>query len=128
MSARDSGKTPLEAVLGEIVVTAEKLTWLLKEGQAALQPSRRRAGVMVGREEGGLGGTVKPQGLGFCRGQAALKPCWTGAGSMVGRARGGGGDVKPQGLKFFGTQALLDRCRSRGAFVLKPQGVGFATG
>lgn len=47
VSARDSGKTPLEAVLGEIVVTAEKLTWLLKEGERTLQPSRRGAGVMV---------------------------------------------------------------------------------
>eukprot|EP00882_Tetradesmus_deserticola_P031629 GHRQ01035776.1.p2 GENE.GHRQ01035776.1~~GHRQ01035776.1.p2 ORF type:complete len:179 (+),score=67.65 GHRQ01035776.1:181-717(+) len=49
VSARDSGKTPLEAVLGEVIVTAEKLSWLLKEGEAALQPSRRGAGVMVRR-------------------------------------------------------------------------------
>lgn len=47
VSARDSGKTPLEAVLGEIIVTAEKLTWLIREGEAVLKPSRRGAGVMV---------------------------------------------------------------------------------
>jgi hypothetical protein len=47
VSARDSGKTPLEAVLGEIVVTAEKLSWLIKEGEGALKPSQRGAGVMV---------------------------------------------------------------------------------
>uniref|UniRef100_A0A383W8G7 Aldehyde dehydrogenase domain-containing protein n=1 Tax=Tetradesmus obliquus TaxID=3088 RepID=A0A383W8G7_TETOB len=47
VSARDSGKTPLEAVLGEIVVTAEKLSWLIKEGEAALKPSQRGAGVMA---------------------------------------------------------------------------------
>jgi hypothetical protein len=35
-------------VLGEIVVTAEKLSWLIKEGEAALKPSQRGAGVMVG--------------------------------------------------------------------------------
>jgi hypothetical protein len=34
-------------VLGEIVVTAEKLSWLIKEGEAALKPSQRGAGVMV---------------------------------------------------------------------------------
>eukprot|EP00879_Flechtneria_rotunda_P025534 GHRR01027136.1.p1 GENE.GHRR01027136.1~~GHRR01027136.1.p1 ORF type:complete len:614 (+),score=214.33 GHRR01027136.1:630-2471(+) len=47
VSARDSGKTPLEAVLGEIVVTAEKLNWLIREGEAVLKPSKRRAGVMA---------------------------------------------------------------------------------
>jgi len=47
VSARDSGKTPLEAVLGEIVVTAEKLTWLLNNGEKVLQPCKRGAGVMV---------------------------------------------------------------------------------
>jgi hypothetical protein len=34
-------------VLGEIVVTAEKLPWLSKEGETALKPSQRGAGVMV---------------------------------------------------------------------------------
>ena len=47
VSARDSGKTQLEAALGEIIVTAEKLRWLAGEGEAALRPERRSAGVMV---------------------------------------------------------------------------------
>eukprot|EP00775_Hariotina_reticulata_P003897 gene3897-4151_t len=47
VSARDSGKTQLEAVLGEIIVTVEKLSWLIKEGEAVLKPSKRGAGVMV---------------------------------------------------------------------------------
>jgi hypothetical protein len=36
-------------VLGEIVVTAEKLRWLIAEGEDALKPQRRSAGVMVSR-------------------------------------------------------------------------------
>ncbi len=44
---RDSGKTPLDAVLGEIVVTVEKLQWLIADGEAALKPQHRKAGVMV---------------------------------------------------------------------------------
>jgi hypothetical protein len=56
VSARDSGKTPLEAVMGEIIVTAEKLRWLINEGEHVLKPQQRGAGVMVrmwaGREEG----------------------------------------------------------------------------
>lgn len=54
VSARDSGKTQLEAALGEIIVTAEKLRWLAAEGEAALRPERRSAGVMVcvNRKEG----------------------------------------------------------------------------
>ena len=37
----DSGKTMVDAQLGEILVTAEKLTWTLKHGEEALRPSRR---------------------------------------------------------------------------------------
>ncbi|KAI8471381.1 MAG: Aldehyde/histidinol dehydrogenase [Monoraphidium minutum] len=47
VSSRDSGKTPLEAVLGEIIVTAEKLRWLISEGEAALKPEARSAGLMA---------------------------------------------------------------------------------
>lgn len=47
VSSRDSGKTPLEAVLGEIVVTAEKLNWLIKNGEEVLKPCKRGAGVMA---------------------------------------------------------------------------------
>jgi hypothetical protein len=47
VSSRDSGKTPLEAVLWEIVVTAEKLSWLIANGERVLAPCKRGAGTMV---------------------------------------------------------------------------------
>ncbi|RSL73156.1 hypothetical protein CEP54_000455 [Fusarium duplospermum] len=37
----DSGKTMVDAQLGEILVTAEKLQWTLAHGEKALRPSRR---------------------------------------------------------------------------------------
>jgi hypothetical protein len=56
VSARDSGKTPLEAVLGEVVVTAEKLNWLIKNGEQVSKPCKRGAGVMVRERTWGGGG------------------------------------------------------------------------
>ncbi|KAL5606351.1 hypothetical protein BROUX41_002768 [Berkeleyomyces rouxiae] len=43
----DSGKTMLDAQLGEIMVTAEKLSWTLKHGEAALAPSRRPTNLLL---------------------------------------------------------------------------------
>ncbi|PQE21234.1 aldehyde dehydrogenase protein [Rutstroemia sp. NJR-2017a WRK4] len=37
----DSGKTMIDAALGEILVTVEKLNWTIKHGENALRPSRR---------------------------------------------------------------------------------------
>jgi acyl-CoA reductase-like NAD-dependent aldehyde dehydrogenase len=37
----DSGKTMVDAALGEILVTAEKLQWMIDHGEAALRPERR---------------------------------------------------------------------------------------
>ncbi|KAI4092409.1 MAG: hypothetical protein LQ344_003474 [Seirophora lacunosa] len=37
----DSGKTKVDAMLGEILVTVEKLQWTIKHGEKALQPERR---------------------------------------------------------------------------------------
>ncbi|CAG9995743.1 unnamed protein product [Clonostachys byssicola] len=37
----DSGKTMVDAQLGEILVTVEKIEWTLKHGEKALAPSRR---------------------------------------------------------------------------------------
>ena len=37
----DSGKTPIDASLGEILVTVEKLKWTIQHGENALQPERR---------------------------------------------------------------------------------------
>ncbi|KAL1888248.1 Meiotic Sister-Chromatid recombination aldehyde dehydrogenase [Ceratocystis pirilliformis] len=43
----DSGKTMLDAQLGEIMVTAEKLSWTLKHGEAALTSSRRPTNLLL---------------------------------------------------------------------------------
>ena len=37
----DSGKTMIDACLGEILVTVEKLQWPIKHGEMALRPERR---------------------------------------------------------------------------------------
>lgn len=41
VACRDSGKTMLDASMGEILVTLEKLQWIIKNGEKALQPSKR---------------------------------------------------------------------------------------
>lgn len=41
VSVRDSGKTMLCAVLGEVVPTAEKLRWIIANGEEILKPSYR---------------------------------------------------------------------------------------
>jgi hypothetical protein len=38
VACRDSGKTPIDALLGEVLVTVEKIRWLLAEGEHYLQP------------------------------------------------------------------------------------------
>ena len=41
MACLDSGKTLVDASLGEILVTAEKLDWTLRHGERALAPEPR---------------------------------------------------------------------------------------
>ncbi|KAK9386609.1 Aldehyde/histidinol dehydrogenase [Lipomyces mesembrius] len=41
IACRDSGKTMVDAALGEVMVTLEKLAWTLKSGERALRPSSR---------------------------------------------------------------------------------------
>lgn len=41
VACRDSGKTKLDASMGEIMVTLEKLTWTIAHGERALRPSLR---------------------------------------------------------------------------------------
>ena len=43
----DSGKTRIDAYLGEILVTVEKLQWTLKHGEAALSASRRPTNLLM---------------------------------------------------------------------------------
>ncbi|CAM8977895.1 unnamed protein product [Rhodiola kirilowii] len=44
ISSRDTGKTMVDASLGEIMTTCEKLTWLLAEGEKWLKPEYRSSG------------------------------------------------------------------------------------
>lgn len=37
----DSGKTKIDAFIGEILVTVEKLKWTIQHGEKALKPERR---------------------------------------------------------------------------------------
>ncbi|KAI1843650.1 hypothetical protein JX265_008520 [Neoarthrinium moseri] len=47
VSSLDSGKTMLDAQLGEILVTTEKLQWTLKHGEKALRPERRPTNMLM---------------------------------------------------------------------------------
>ena len=52
VSSQDSGKTAVDAAFGEVMVTCEKIWWLLRHGERWLKPEKRGAGIMVR-----LGGT-----------------------------------------------------------------------
>lgn len=41
VACRDSGKTKLDASMGEIMVTLEKISWIISHGEKALRPSAR---------------------------------------------------------------------------------------
>lgn len=41
VACRDTGKTLLDASLGEVMVTLEKIKWILKHGEDSLKPSKR---------------------------------------------------------------------------------------
>lgn len=43
----DSGKTMVDAQLGEILVTTEKLEWTIKHGEKALRPTRRPTNLLM---------------------------------------------------------------------------------
>lgn len=43
----DSGKLPLDAALGEVLVVAERIQWTLKHGEAALRPSPRPTNALL---------------------------------------------------------------------------------
>lgn len=46
VACRDSGKTPTDAMVGEITVTLEKLRWMEIEGERALKPEYRSSGLL----------------------------------------------------------------------------------
>ncbi|OAA48613.1 Aldehyde/histidinol dehydrogenase [Metarhizium rileyi] len=47
VAALDSGKTMIDAQLGEILVTVEKIQWTLLHGEKALRPSRRPTNLLM---------------------------------------------------------------------------------
>ncbi|CAE7536842.1 ALDH22A1 [Symbiodinium necroappetens] len=46
VACRDSGKTVLDAMVGELTVTLEKLRWTIAKGETALRPEYRDSGLM----------------------------------------------------------------------------------
>ncbi|KAI1427417.1 Aldehyde/histidinol dehydrogenase [Xylaria sp. FL1777] len=52
VSSLDSGKTMVDAQLGEIMVTAEKLQWTIKHGEKALTPSKRPTNLLLSYKKG----------------------------------------------------------------------------
>jgi acyl-CoA reductase-like NAD-dependent aldehyde dehydrogenase len=46
-ACRDSGKTRVDAMFGEVLVTAVKLRWTIQHGEAALRPDRRPTNLMM---------------------------------------------------------------------------------
>ena len=47
VAVRDSGKTMLDALIGEILVTCEKLVWLINYGEGYLKPEVRESGRLM---------------------------------------------------------------------------------
>jgi acyl-CoA reductase-like NAD-dependent aldehyde dehydrogenase len=47
VAGADSGKTMVDAQLGEILVTVEKISWTLLHGEKALRPSRRPTNLLM---------------------------------------------------------------------------------
>lgn len=47
MSMKDSGKTVLEATLGEVMTTCEKIRWLIANGESVLRPESRRVATLL---------------------------------------------------------------------------------
>lgn len=47
VAVRDTGKTRVDAVFGEILTTFAKIDWLLKHGEKALQPETRSGSLLL---------------------------------------------------------------------------------
>ncbi|KAF1929317.1 Aldedh-domain-containing protein [Didymella exigua CBS 183.55] len=47
VACRDSGKTMVDAALGEILVTAEKLRWTIRHGEESLKSERRATNLLL---------------------------------------------------------------------------------
>ncbi|KAF8312443.1 meiotic sister-chromatid recombination aldehyde dehydrogenase [Clavulina sp. PMI_390] len=47
VSCRDTGKTMIDAALGEILTTCSKLEWIINHGEASLRPQKRRGNLAL---------------------------------------------------------------------------------
>ena len=47
VTARDTGKVMVDAILGEIITTCEKIHWLINEGERWLRPEKRTTSIMA---------------------------------------------------------------------------------
>ncbi|EPT03543.1 hypothetical protein FOMPIDRAFT_1022465 [Fomitopsis schrenkii] len=47
VACRDTGKTLLDAALGEVLTTCSKLDWLIQHGERHLRPERRRTNLLM---------------------------------------------------------------------------------
>ena len=72
VSARDSGKPLVDAAFGEILVTLEKIKWLLRDGEKWLSPEQRSPGLMMFYKKAtveyhpvGVMGAIVPVRFGF---------------------------------------------------------------
>lgn len=93
----DSGKPMVDAAFGEIMVTCEKIWWLVQQGERYLRPESRSAGTMVGCWVGAL--------LGW------WQYGWRGPAGVAAGCQGGlaiGRRVRLRGVS--GRQAGRERC------------------
>ncbi|ORX37583.1 putative meiotic recombination-related protein [Kockovaella imperatae] len=62
VACRDTGKTKVDAVFGEILTTLAKIDWLLKHGEGVLAPSKRPGNLLMAHKVS----KVHYQPLGLC--------------------------------------------------------------
>jgi len=46
VACRDSGKAKVDAFMGEVLVTLEKIRWLVSRGEGFLVPEYRESGIL----------------------------------------------------------------------------------
>lgn len=61
VAVRDTGKTRVDAVFGEILTTLAKIDWLVSEGEAVLAPSKRKRTLLLAHKNSEV--VYEPLGL-----------------------------------------------------------------
>ena len=65
----------VDAAFGEVIVTCEKIWWLVQQGERYLRPEPRSAGTMVGGWVGWRVACWAPLVLGLCRAELVPRLC-----------------------------------------------------